>query len=96
MLDPPSGWEPCHCPPRAGELGGALSGRDIEAVNKTISGLVKLLYPDTKAEVPDEALEQIVKLALEVRRRVKEAAEARLQNGIPEQPPELFYGRGWG
>ena len=72
MLDPPSGWEPCHCPPRAGELGGALSGRDIEAVNKTISGLVKLLYPDTKAEVPDEALEQIVKLALEVRRRVKE------------------------
>ncbi len=52
--------------------GGALSGRDIEAVNKTISGLVKLLYPDAKAEVPDEALEQIVKLALEVRRRVKE------------------------
>ncbi len=52
--------------------GGALSGRDIEAVNKTVSGLVKLLYPDAKAEVPDEALEQIVKLALEVRRRVKE------------------------
>ena len=52
--------------------GGALSGRDIEAVNKTISGLIKLLYPDAKAEVPDEALEQIVKLALEVRRRVKE------------------------
>jgi ATP-dependent Lon protease len=52
--------------------GGALSGRDIEAVNKTISGLVKLLYPDPKVEVPDDALEQIVKLALEVRRRVKE------------------------
>lgn len=52
--------------------GGALSGRDIEAVNKTVSGLVKLLYPDPKVEVPDEALEQIVKFALEVRRRVKE------------------------
>jgi ATP-dependent Lon protease len=27
-------------------LGGALSGRDIEAVNKTVSGLTKLLFPD--------------------------------------------------
>jgi ATP-dependent Lon protease len=27
-----------------GHLGGALSGRDIEAVRKTVSGLVKLLY----------------------------------------------------
>src|SRR5437899_7333420 len=26
-------------------LGGALSGRDIEAVNKTVSGLMKLLFP---------------------------------------------------
>lgn len=52
--------------------GGALSGRDIEAVNKTISGLVKLLYPDPRMEVPDEELEVIVRLALESRRRVKE------------------------
>ena len=27
-------------------LGGALSGRDLEAVNKTVSGLTKLLFPD--------------------------------------------------
>src|ERR1700693_1546894 len=27
-------------------LGGALSGRDIEAVNKTVSGLAKLLFPN--------------------------------------------------
>jgi ATP-dependent Lon protease len=26
--------------------GGALSGRDIEAVQKTVSGLTKLLFPD--------------------------------------------------
>ena len=26
--------------------GGALSGRDIEAANKTVSGLIKLLFPD--------------------------------------------------
>ncbi len=53
-------------------LGGALSGRDIEAVNKTVSGLVKLLYPDPQVHVPEEDLEWIVRLALESRRRVKE------------------------
>lgn len=53
-------------------LGGALSGRDITAVNKTISGLLKLVYPDGDAEVSDADLEWAVRLALEVRRRVKE------------------------
>ncbi len=52
--------------------GGALSGRDINSVNKTVSGLLKLLYPDANAEVPDVDLEWAVRLALEVRRRVKE------------------------
>ncbi len=53
-------------------FGGALSGRDTNAVNKTISGLLKLMYPDSSAEVSDEDLEWAVRLALEVRRRVKE------------------------
>ena len=52
--------------------GGALSGRDIEATNKTVSGLLKLLYPDTAMAVPDEDLEWMARLALESRRRVKE------------------------
>jgi ATP-dependent Lon protease len=52
--------------------GGALSGRDINGVNKTVSGLLKLLYPDSNAEIPDTDLEWAVRLALEVRRRVKE------------------------
>ena len=52
--------------------GGALSGRDIEAVNKTASGLIKLLYPDAAMTIPDVELETIVRLALESRRRVKE------------------------
>lgn len=52
--------------------GGALSGRDTNAVNKTASGLLKLLYPGPDAEVSDEDLEWVVRLALEVRRRVKE------------------------
>jgi len=53
-------------------LGGALSGRDIEAVNKTVSGLVKLVFPDPSMPVSNEDLEWIVRLALEARRRVKE------------------------
>jgi len=53
-------------------LGGALSGRDIEAVNKTISGLIKLLFPDPEMPISDADLEWIVRVGLECRRRVKE------------------------
>lgn len=53
------------------QWGGALSGRDIEAVNKTVSGLTKLLFPGME-EVSDDDLEYMLRLALESRRRVKE------------------------
>ena len=53
-------------------LGGALSGRDIEAVNKTVSGLTKLLFPDPEMPMSDGDLEWMVRIALESRRRVKE------------------------
>ena len=53
-------------------FGGALSGRDTNAVNKTVSGLIKLLYPGADLPVSDEDLEWAIRLALEVRRRVKE------------------------
>ncbi len=53
-------------------FGGSLSGRDTTAVTKTVSGLMKLLYPDPQKQVSDEDLEWAVRLALEMRRRVKE------------------------
>jgi len=53
-------------------FGGALSGRDQNAVTKTVSGLLKLIQPDGSAAISDEDLEWAVRLALEVRRRVKE------------------------
>jgi ATP-dependent Lon protease len=53
-------------------LGGALSGRDTTAMQKTVSGLLKLLYPRSDDPIPDESLEWAVRLALECRRRVKE------------------------
>jgi ATP-dependent Lon protease len=53
-------------------LGGALSGRDTTAVQKTVSGLIKLMSPDPQVPVSDDLLEWAVRLALECRRRVKE------------------------
>ena len=53
-------------------FGGALSGRDTNAVNKTVSGLLKLLYPSPDVQVLDEDLEWAVRIAMEARRRVKE------------------------
>lgn len=53
-------------------FGGALSGRDTNAVNKTASGLMKLLYPGGGNDIPDEDLEWAVRIAMEARRRVKE------------------------
>ena len=53
-------------------FGGALSGRDTNAVNKTVSGLLKLIYPANNADIPEEELEWAVRIAMEARRRVKE------------------------
>jgi ATP-dependent Lon protease len=53
-------------------FGGALGGRDQNAVAKTISGLLKLVHPSPTEPVSDEDLEWAVRLALECRRRVKE------------------------
>lgn len=52
-------------------FGGALSGRDTNAVNKTVSGLLKLLNPST-SNIAEEDIEWAVHIAMEARRRVKE------------------------
>jgi len=54
------------------DLGGALSGRDTSAVNKTLNGLLKLMQPNPDAPISDELLEWALRIALEYRRRVKE------------------------
>ena len=53
-------------------FGGALSGRDTNAVNKTVSGLLKLVYPGCIEDITEEDIEWAVRIALESRRRVKE------------------------
>ena len=53
-------------------LGAALSGRDTTGVQKTVSGLIKLVSPNPEIPVSDDVLEWALRLALECRRRVKE------------------------
>ena len=52
------------------KLGNNLNQRDVIAVRKTVSGLVKLLYPHGAYEKED--IEEILRYALVGRRRVKE------------------------
>ena len=52
------------------KLGNNLNQRDVIAVRKTVSGLVKLLYPN--GEFTQEELEEVLRYALVGRRRVKE------------------------
>lgn len=54
------------------DYGGALSGRDTTAVNKTLNGLLKLMEPNPEVPISDELLEWAIKVSLEYRRRVKE------------------------
>ncbi|PZV04972.1 MAG: ATP-dependent Lon protease [Cyanobium sp.] len=51
-------------------LGSHLNTRDRKAVRRTVSGLVKIIHPHGAPSKED--LEEILKLAIECRRRVKE------------------------
>ncbi len=51
-------------------FGSHLNARDVKAVRKTVSGLVKLIYPDGRVE--KDQLAELLEFALEGRRRVKE------------------------
>lgn len=51
-------------------LGSHLNARDRKAVRRTVSGLVKILHPH--GEVSRDDLEELLSLAIEGRRRVKE------------------------
>ena len=51
-------------------FGSHLNARDVKAVRKSVSGLVKLIYPH--GEVTKGELSELLELSLEGRRRVKE------------------------
>ena len=51
-------------------LSSALSTRDRDGINKTFSGLMKVLYP--QGEASKEEIEELLKFAIEGRKRVKD------------------------
>ena len=51
-------------------FGDHLNARDVKAVRKSVSGLVKLIYPE--GDVTKDEMAELLSLALESRRRVKE------------------------
>ena len=51
-------------------LSSDISTRDRDAINKTFSGLMKILYPDGQASEND--IQELLDLAMEGRKRVKD------------------------
>jgi ATP-dependent Lon protease len=49
--------------------GPGLTSRDVRAIYKTLSGLLKLMYPH--GEVSDDQLEELISLAIEGRQRIR-------------------------
>lgn len=69
-------------------------GRDTNAVNKTVSGLLKLMYLNLEMPMSDADLKRVTGLGLELQRRVKEQ-----QNALGflnfEYPFQLLYWWRW-
>jgi len=61
---------------------GAMTGRNQDAVKKTVAGLLKLLYPHLRepAQVRAEQIEPLVILAIELRKRVTDQLAVILPN----------------
>ena len=70
------------------EFGKGIAERDETAVSKTVSGLLKLIFPNG-GETPDE-VEELLQLAMESRKRVKD----QLFRIDPTYPPVEFHYKG--
>jgi ATP-dependent Lon protease len=72
---------------RTFKLGAGLKSRDVKAVRKTVSGLIKLIYPNGRVEKAQ--LEELLRFAMEGRRRVKE--QLRRIGGFEFRDIEFLY-----
>lgn len=67
-------------------FGAHLNARDVKAVRKSVAGLLKIVYPD--GQCSKDGLAELLEVALEGRRRVKEQLK---KNGIFRIPPDLVF-----
>ena len=70
-----------HRPDQYFKIGQKISTRDRDAIYKTMSGFLKLIFPDG-GETP-EVVEELLSLAMESRKRVKDQL-ARIDSTYPE------------
>ena len=63
------------------ELSSDISTRDRDGINKTFSGLMKIIFPNKKAT--DSEIEELLKFAIEGRKRVKDQI-LRIDSTLPE------------
>ncbi len=63
------------------KLSDEISTRDRDGINKTFSGLMKILYPTGEAE--DSEVEEVLRVAIEGRKRVKDQL-LRIDSTYPE------------
>lgn len=70
-----------HRPDQHFKIGQKISTRDRDAIYKTMSGFLKLIFPDG-GETP-EVVEELLRLAMESRKRVKDQL-ARIDSTYPD------------
>lgn len=70
-----------HRPDQYFKIGQKISTRDRDAIYKTMSGFLKLIFPDG-GETP-EVVEELLRLAMESRKRVKDQL-ARIDSTYPD------------
>jgi len=74
-------------------FGSHLKSRDVKAVRKTVSGFVKLIYPN--GEVSKDEVTELIELALEGRRRVKEQLKSSIRHRFPILTARLLKNGLW-
>ena len=71
------------------DFGSHLNTRDVKAVRKTVSGLLKMLHPS--GECTREEMQEYVELAMEARRRVKEQLKKLPGGGVEYAQTSFSY-----
>jgi len=69
------------------ELGSHIEERDKRAIVRTLSGFIKLIYPD--GNCPKEDMKELLEFSIEHRRRVKE--QLKRMGGLEYSKTELSY-----
>lgn len=69
-------------------LDSSISTRDLDGINKTFSGLMKIIHPN--GEASEEDIRELLEFSIEGRKRVKDQI-LRIDTTMRENPPRFVY-----